>query len=231
MAEQLGDIDLGTVYVVRNPRAKKIIARWRNNAVYLTVPLNYSVSKIPVVLEQMKPRLLALKPEGKQAFDETCTLSTFTFDVKIVQGELNNFYVSLKNGVLNIVCSVRTDFNDDEVQSKIRSCIENALRTEAKRVLPPMLQQRAAEYGFTCSEVKINKSRTHWGSCTSRKVINLSYYCLLLPPHLIDYVLLHELCHTHEMNHSDKFWALLDKLTGSKAKNLTNELKNYRTDF
>ena len=79
--------------------------------------------------------------------------------------------------------------------------------------------------------VKINNSQGRWGSCSATKSINLSFYLMLLPKHLIDYVLLHELCHTREMNHGDKFWQLLDKLTDNRSQALRAELKNYKTSL
>jgi predicted metal-dependent hydrolase len=101
------------------------------------------------------------------------------------------------------------------------------LRGEAQRVLPGRLEALARQYGFTYSQVKISSSRTRWGSCSQRKIINLSFNLMRLPAHLVDYVLLHELCHTLEMNHSDRFWAHLDRVTEGKAQSLRKELKKY----
>lgn len=54
---------------------------------------------------------------------------------------------------------------------------------------------------------------------------------MLLPPHLMDYVLLHELSHTKEMNHGPCFWELLDSMTGGRARALRAELRRFNTDF
>jgi len=105
---------------------------------------------------------------------------------------------------------------------------ENDLRQKAQSVLPTQLARLAEVHGFNYASVKIRKSRTRWGSCSSKKTINLSFYLLLLPAHLIEYVLLHELCHTVRMNHSPAFWALLNKCTQNKARELRREIQKYR---
>jgi predicted metal-dependent hydrolase len=103
------------------------------------------------------------------------------------------------------------------------------LRHQAQLFLPGELERLAKEHGFVYKEVKIRKSRTRWGSCSSKGTISLSIYLMLLPPHLIEYVLLHELCHTIEMNHSPAFWALMDKHTDGKSKELKKEIRdNHR---
>ena len=105
---------------------------------------------------------------------------------------------------------------------------EPALRRKALSVLPAQLAQLAQLHGFKYSAVKIRKSKSRWGSCSTKGTISLSFYLLLLPEHLIEYVLLHELCHTAQMNHSPAFWALVNKCTQNKAKELRKEIKKYK---
>jgi predicted metal-dependent hydrolase len=105
---------------------------------------------------------------------------------------------------------------------------EEELRRKAKAFLPGELERLSKIHGLIYSQLKIRKSKTRWGSCSSKRSINLSFYLILLPEHLIEYVILHELCHTIEMNHSPAFWALLDRCTGGQSKQLKRELSAYR---
>jgi len=102
------------------------------------------------------------------------------------------------------------------------------LRMKALEYLPGRLHTLALFYKFTYSSVKISKSKSRWGSCSTKKNISLSLYLVTLPSHLIDYVILHELCHTIEMNHGSGFWELLDNVCNGKAKAFRKELKTYR---
>ncbi|WRY50327.1 M48 family metallopeptidase [Clostridium intestinale] len=64
----------------------------------------------------------------------------------------------------------------------------------------------AEKYNFTVNSVRVKDVKTRWGSCSSKRNINLSYKLIMAPKEVIGYVIVHELCHLKEMNHSEKFW-------------------------
>lgn len=83
------------------------------------------------------------------------------------------------------------------------------LKSKAESVIPHRLSELAEIHGFHYRRVTIRGQKTRWGSCSSQKNINLNYKLLFLPAPMVDYVLIHELCHTLEMNHSKRFWELV----------------------
>lgn len=64
-------------------------------------------------------------------------------------------------------------------------------------------------YRFTYNVITMRNQKTRWGSCSRNKNLHFSYKLLFLPPRLADYIIVHELCHLKEMNHSKKFWDLV----------------------
>lgn len=111
-------------------------------------------------------------------------------------------------------------------QQLIRSKILIALRKEAKSYLPRRLSFLAEEHGFSFARSKITHSSSRWGSCSSSGTISLNIGMMNLPFELIDYVIIHELCHTRHMNHSTKFWDEVYKFD-PQYKMHRNELKKY----
>jgi predicted metal-dependent hydrolase len=83
------------------------------------------------------------------------------------------------------------------------------LREKARSYLIPRLAQLSKETGLDYRCVQIKWQRTLWGSCSSKRRINLSARLIFLPPELVRYVLVHELCHTKHCNHSARFWRLV----------------------
>ncbi len=82
-----------------------------------------------------------------------------------------------------------------------------------KEILRLHIEKRLAlfnkDYGFTYRRITIRNQRTRWGSASRSGNLNFNYRMTFLPPHLSDYVIVHELCHLGEFNHSKKFWDLV----------------------
>lgn len=88
-----------------------------------------------------------------------------------------------------------------------RNALARWLVRRAHRDLVPQLEALSRELGLRYRDVRVRMQRTRWGSCSSRKSISLNAKLLLLPPELVRSVLIHELCHLAEMNHSSRFWS------------------------
>lgn len=88
----------------------------------------------------------------------------------------------------------------------------NRLVELAKQVVPAKVAYYARLMGVTYGRIAIRTQKTRWGSCTSEG--NLNFNCLLMvaPPEVLDYIVVHELSHRVEMNHSAKFWAHVEKV-------------------
>ena len=102
---------------------------------------------------------------------------------------------------------------------------------DAHSWLPARTSELASKYGFSYNRVFIKHNRSNWGSCSSKRNINLNMTLMLLPEYLRDYVILHELCHLQVFNHGAPFHKLLDKLClehiGRSEKLLRKEIRGY----
>ena len=114
------------------------------------------------------------------------------------------------------------------VQTAIRRVVLRALRIEATEMLPGRVRELALTTGLQCRNVTVRTMVSRWGSCSSKDDISLNVYLMLLPQHLVDYVIVHELCHTCYKNHSADFHALVDRLLGGREASLRTELRRYR---
>ena len=83
------------------------------------------------------------------------------------------------------------------------------LRARAAAELPPQLLALAATHGLTVRRVTIRDQRSRWGSCSPNGDIALNFRLLLMPPHVREYILIHELMHLQQANHSRRFWRLV----------------------
>lgn len=84
------------------------------------------------------------------------------------------------------------------------------LTKKARAYLTARCDLYATQLGVTYNRISIRKQRTRWGSCSSKGNLNFNVLLMMAPIDVIDYVVIHELCHRKEMNHSKRFWALVE---------------------
>lgn len=219
------DAELGSIIIVRTTRAKQVIIRAEVDGIKVTVPPHVLLTEIRAVIEKNRQRIKLMKKRAEDnslRIDLNFSVETDVMRLHIVEGERDGFYVNRKPGECTIICPRGTDF--DPIQDWLKKVVLEQLRIQAKVYLYNRTVDVARQYGFEYSSIKIQSSRTRWGSCSGNNSINLSLFLMVVPSHLIDYVIKHELCHTVHHNHSSAFWELMDKVTDNKARQLRKEL-------
>ena len=153
------------------------------------------------------------------------------FQLRFEQKDVS--YVRAEMDESGIICYYQSAevLADNDIQTWITKTLEAFARKRVKERLIPRLLNMAAERSLNLNNVKVSSAKGRWGSCSSKGNINLSLYLVLLPRHLQDYVLQHELTHLVEMNHSPRFWARLNEVCEGKAKALRKEMRGYNTSF
>lgn len=140
---------------------------------------------------------------------------------RILSAKINDFVVTVYYNPALV------DFKLETVQKFIKKVILASMQMEAEKILFPRIEEISKRTGLTYRKVSIGNALTRWGSCSSNNDIILSCRLLLLPDHLVDFIILHELCHIAQLNHGPKFHELLNKLSNGKAPQYEKEIKGY----
>ncbi len=87
----------------------------------------------------------------------------------------------------------------------------NLYKEPARRLIEDRIKRLNKFYGFTYNHISIRNQTTRWGSCSKSGNLNFNYKLIFLPEKMIDYIIVHELCHLKEFNHSKRFWNLVSQ--------------------
>lgn len=122
--------------------------------------------------------------------------------IKNIGGKKNLIEISEDKILLKLIGE-----NDEE--ANIKQVITRWYREEADSLLKERLDRLSKETNLYPVSVRIKEQKSRFGSCSSKKNINLNWKLIMAPIEIIDYVVVHELCHLKEMNHSKNFWSLV----------------------
>jgi len=102
--------------------------------------------------------------------------------------------------------------------NSLKKAIRDFYRKKAEEVIRDRLDHFNAHYGFRFHRVAFRDQKSRWGSCSRAGNLNFNWRLIMAPIEVIDYVVVHELCHLGQMNHSSRFWALVEEvMPGHKA--------------
>ncbi|CBK83514.1 Predicted metal-dependent hydrolase [Coprococcus sp. ART55/1] len=151
--------------------------------------------------------------------------------LRMTDSQIQSFVDSRQNWIrshLEIMQKRISNMSDEKNPSTALTDADiKALSEQARIYIPSRVEHFAQIIGVTYGRITIRHQKTRWGSCSSSG--NLNFNCALMntTPKIIDYVVVHELCHRKQMNHSALFWAEVEKALPN-YKELRSALKNYR---
>ena len=133
---------------------------------------------------------------------------------KIPQNEIMKFVEEKQNWIKKHLVQMYFKAEENKKQKK-EPALTNAdiekLCQKALSVIPDKVKYYAEIMGVTYGRITIRNQKTRWGSCSSKGNLNFNCLLMLMPDKVLDYVVVHELCHLRQMNHSKKFWKEVER--------------------
>lgn len=110
----------------------------------------------------------------------------------------------------NLVVTIFNGLTEERQKNIIREGLERWYQKMAKEVIFKRLEYFRSLLGVHFEQVRIKNPKTRWGSCSAKKNLNFNWHLIMAPEAIIDYIVVHELCHLIHMNHSKEFWRLVE---------------------
>jgi predicted metal-dependent hydrolase len=200
-----------TYTLKRSLRARRIRLEVRpQTGLTVIVPHSYKIRQLPGLLKS-KERWISNNlakylqtPSVRKEFKSGDTVPYLGRDLELVKRENHSVAggVTLEDNML----AVSSDLFKNGI---LELALEQWYRTEAAKVISQRIDKLSSMMGIGYKRISIRGQKTRWGSCSRKRNLNFNWKLLMAPEPVIDYVIIHELTHLKEMNHSKRFWKLV----------------------
>jgi predicted metal-dependent hydrolase len=130
----------------------------------------------------------------------------------VSDNEIERLVISKSKWIDEHMLKVQSTIDERSKLEKITSEQIKELADQAVEYIPKRVKYYAENENFVYNKITIKNLVSRWGSCSTKGNLNFNCLLMLTPDYVIDYIVVHELCHLREMNHSEKFWAEVEKI-------------------
>jgi predicted metal-dependent hydrolase len=208
------DEEFGKITVRRSARSTQVRVRVApDGTLRASLPLYTPLFFVKRLLKTSRDELRAIvqQAQPEQVYGDGMQIGK-SHNLRIIgsTSPAKSVKISRRAQFITVILPINKAINDSDVVRAIRDSVISALRLEAKSYLPKRLSYLSDNLGLRYEKIRFSHASGRWGSCSSTGTISLNIALMKLPFELIDYVLIHELCHTVQMNHSMEFWSSVE---------------------
>ena len=204
-------------YTVNEARIKNVYISIQNGEVVVKAPWYVTQNQIQEVVERKREWILnalekyqvSPRKQKKYADGEKFQILGKNYYLNIYYKDTNKALLNVENSKIEVVLPLR--FSEEDNEEQIKKMINKMYYMIAEREVESSMEKMRKLVGLAPEEYRIKDVKTCWGSCSSNKKITINQKLMMYSKHAIDYVVLHEICHLKYMNHSKKFWAMVEQ--------------------
>ena len=203
-------------YTINKAKIKNIYITIENGEVVIKAPWYTTRNQIQEVVESKRDWIMKkleeynVSPRKAKEYEdgEKFQILGESYYLNIYYKDINNAILNVENEKIEIILPL--SYAEEDNIEQIKKMIDKMYYMIAEKEVESAMEKTRKMVGLAPEEYKIKKIKYAWGTCSSRKVITINQNLMMYSRKAIEYVVLHEICHLKYMNHSKKFWEMVE---------------------
>ena len=203
-------------YTINKAKIKNIYITIENGEVVIKAPWYTTRNQIQEVVESKRDWIMKkleeynVSPRKAKEYEdgEKFQILGESYYLNIYYKDINNAILNVENEKIEIILPL--SYAEEDNTEQIKKMIDKMYYMIAEKEVESAMEKTRKMVGLAPEEYKIKKIKYAWGTCSSRKVITIKQNLMMYSRKAIEYVVLHEICHLKYMNHSKKFWEMVE---------------------